>query len=42
MSERRWGSTHRFYHVDQDAVLTRVVKPAVERLRRDGLADGFM
>lgn len=42
MSERRWGSTHRFYHADQDAVLTRVVKPAVERLRRDGLADGFM
>jgi hypothetical protein len=41
MSERSWVSAHLFYHGDQDAVIVGVVRPAVERLRREGVADGF-
>jgi hypothetical protein len=41
MSEHSWVSAHLFYHGDQDAVVVGVVKPAVERLRRAGLVDGF-
>lgn len=41
MPERGWVSAHLFYHGDQDALITGVVKPAVERLRRAGHADGF-
>lgn len=41
MSERSWVSAHLFYHGDHDAVIAGAVKPAVERLRRAGLADGF-
>ncbi|MFE5581729.1 lantibiotic dehydratase C-terminal domain-containing protein [Kitasatospora sp. NPDC056531] len=41
MSDRTWVSAHLFYHADQDAVIIGVVRPAVERLRRAGQADGF-
>lgn len=41
MPETGWVSAHLFYHGDQDAVITGAVRPAAERLRRDGLADGF-
>jgi hypothetical protein len=41
MSERSWVSAHLFYHGDQDAVVVGVIRPAVERLRRAGTADGF-
>ncbi|GGN26322.1 lantibiotic dehydratase C-terminal domain-containing protein [Streptomyces fuscichromogenes] len=41
MSERSWVSAHLFYHGDQDAAIVGVVRPAAERLRRAGLADGF-
>ncbi|MEV0278506.1 lantibiotic dehydratase C-terminal domain-containing protein [Streptomyces sp. NPDC050610] len=41
MSERRWVSAHLFYHGDQDALIVGAVRPAVERLRRAGHADGF-
>ncbi|MFB7909112.1 thiopeptide-type bacteriocin biosynthesis protein [Kitasatospora sp. NPDC056076] len=40
-SAHRWVSAHLFYHGDQDAVITGVVKPVVERLSRAGLVDGF-
>lgn len=41
MSERSWVSAHLFYHADQDAVIVGVIKPAVERLRSAGIAEGF-
>ncbi|GAA5020342.1 hypothetical protein GCM10025734_74530 [Kitasatospora paranensis] len=41
MSEPSWVSAHLFYHGDQDAVIAGVVKPAVERLRGAGQAEGF-
>ncbi|MFC5666093.1 lantibiotic dehydratase C-terminal domain-containing protein [Kitasatospora misakiensis] len=41
VSEHSWVSAHLFYHGDQDAVIVGVVKPAVERLGRAGLVDGF-
>ncbi|MFE2407254.1 lantibiotic dehydratase C-terminal domain-containing protein [Kitasatospora sp. NPDC059408] len=41
MSEYSWVSAHLFYHGDQDAVIVGVVRPAVERLGRAGLVDGF-
>ncbi|MFJ5306834.1 lantibiotic dehydratase C-terminal domain-containing protein [Streptomyces sp. NPDC088350] len=41
MSERSWVSAHLFHHGDQDAAVVGVVRPAAERLRRAGLADGF-
>ncbi|WP_035839686.1 thiopeptide-type bacteriocin biosynthesis protein [Kitasatospora azatica] len=40
-SEHSWVSAHLFYHGDQDAVITGVVRPAVERLGGAGLVDGF-
>ncbi|MFE7858817.1 lantibiotic dehydratase C-terminal domain-containing protein [Streptomyces sp. NPDC057403] len=41
MSERSWVSAHLFYHADQDAAIVGIVRPAAERLRRAGIADGF-
>ncbi|WP_179852986.1 MULTISPECIES: thiopeptide-type bacteriocin biosynthesis protein [unclassified Streptomyces] len=41
MSAHTWVSAHLFYHGDQDAVIVGAVKPAVERLGRAGLVDGF-
>lgn len=41
MSERSWVSAHLFHHGDQDALIVGAVRPAVDRLRRAGLADGF-
>jgi hypothetical protein len=36
-----WVSAHLYFHGDQDAVIVGAVRPAVERLRRAGLAEGF-
>ncbi|MEU8588827.1 lantibiotic dehydratase C-terminal domain-containing protein [Streptomyces sp. NPDC048664] len=41
MSDRGWVSAHLFHHGDQDALIAGAVKPAVDRLRRAGHADGF-
>ncbi|MFH8385765.1 lantibiotic dehydratase C-terminal domain-containing protein [Kitasatospora sp. NPDC018058] len=38
---RTWVSAHLFYHGDQDAVVVGAVRPAVERLRLAGQAEGF-
>ncbi|WP_030264346.1 lantibiotic dehydratase C-terminal domain-containing protein [Streptomyces sp. NRRL B-24484] len=38
---RTWVSAHLHHHGDQDAVVVGVVRPAVERLRRAGRAEGF-
>ncbi|GAA1079404.1 MULTISPECIES: lantibiotic dehydratase C-terminal domain-containing protein [Kitasatospora] len=38
---RTWVSAHLHYHGDQDALVVGAVRPAVERLRRAGQAEGF-
>ncbi len=41
MPARTWVSAHLFHHGDQDALIVGALRPAVERLRLAGQADGF-